>query len=91
MCLENLVSDSFLFNVGFRHYILAKKSNLVSENRPDENSLITHRPHSLMCIRIYIFNFKKQTNEQKKQKKTRRQNKLEKKNYKVAIHEKERT
>ena len=35
------------------------------------------RPHSRMCIKIYIFNFKKQTNNQKnqKQKKTRFQKK----------------
>ena len=44
MYLENLTSDSFLFNIVFRHYILAKKSSLVSGNQPDENSLITHPP-----------------------------------------------
>ena len=44
-----------------------------------------------MCIRIYIFNFKKQTNKQKKKKKkknTKKQKKLKKKNYKVGTHEK---
>ena len=44
MYLENLTSDSFLFNIVFRHYILAKKSSLVSGNQPDENSLTTHLP-----------------------------------------------
>ena len=37
-----------------------------------------------MCIRIHIFDFKKQTNKQKKKKSKK---KLKKKNYKVAIHE----
>ena len=43
-----------------------------------------------MCIKIYIFCFKKQTNKQKKKntKNTKKQKKLKKKNYKVAIHEK---
>ena len=63
MCLENLVPDSFRFSVGFRHYILAKKSSLVFGNRAGENYLIPHRPHSQVCIRIYNFNFKK-TNKQ---------------------------
>ena len=40
-----------------------------------------------MCIRIYIFNFEKQTSK-KKSKNTKKQKKLKKKNYKVAIHEK---
>ena len=41
---ENLESDSFLFNVVLKHYVLAKKSSLVSGNRPGENSLITRPP-----------------------------------------------
>ena len=36
------------------------------------------RPYSRICIRIYIFNFKKQTNKQKKKQKTK-QNKNTKK------------
>ena len=32
-----------------------------------KNFLSLTLPHSRMCIRIYIFNFKKQTNKQKKQ------------------------
>ena len=40
-----------------------------------------------MCIRIHIFNLKKQTNRQKN-KQTKKQKKLKKKNYKAAIHEK---
>ena len=49
-----------------------------------------------MCIKIYIFNSKKQTSTKKTtttkqaQKKTK-QKKLTKKNYKVVIHEKEHT
>ena len=46
-----------------------------------------------MCIRIYIFKFKKQIDKQKKQqqnktKNTKKQKKLKKKNYKIAIPEK---
>ena len=91
MCLENLVSDSFLFNVAFRHYILANKSSLLSRNRPGKHSLITHPPRSVICITIDIFNFKKQTNKQKKikEKNTKNQKKLKKKNYKVPIYEKD--
>ena len=32
-------------------------------------------PHSRICIRIYIFNFKKQANKQKKKKKRKEYNK----------------
>ena len=50
----------------FGHIVLRpKKSSLVSGNRLGEKIFITHHPHSRMCIRIYIFNFKKQTNKQK--------------------------
>ena len=45
----------------------AKESSLVSGNQPDENFFILTRSQSRMYIRIYIFNFKKQTN-QKNQK-----------------------
>ena len=44
-----------------------------------------------MCIKIYIFNFKKQTNKQKKARIQKKQKKLKKKNLKVAINEKEHT
>ena len=91
--MENLASNSFLFNVVFRHYILAKKSSLVSGNRPGENPLITHPPAQSNAyqniFKIFrIFNFKKQTNKQKNTKNTKKQKKLKKKNYEVAIHEK---
>ena len=36
------------------------------------------RPHSLMCIRIYIFNFKKQTTKKNKNTKKEKENKEEK-------------
>ena len=52
-----------------------KRSSLVSENRPGHFFII--HPHSQMCIRTYIFNFKKQTskinkNKKKKQKKPKK-------------------
>ena len=43
----------------------AKKSRLVSGNQLGEFFLKLTRSHSRMCIRIYVFNFKKQTNKQK--------------------------
>ena len=85
MYLENLTSDSFLFNIVFRHYILAKKSSLVSGNQPDENSLTTHLPAQSNAKKKY-----KKANEikAKKKKSTKKQTKLKKKYYEVAIHEK---
>ena len=85
MYLENLTSDSFLFNIVFRHYILAKKSSLVSGNQPDENSLTTHLPAQSNAKKKY-----KKANETKAKKKktTKKQTKLKKKYYEVAIHEK---
>ena len=41
-----------------------KKSSIVSGNRPGEKLLT--RPHSEMCIRIYVFNFKKTSKKRKK-------------------------
>ena len=38
-----------------------KKISLFSGNRPE----ITH-PHSQMCVRLYIFSFKKKSNKQTK-------------------------
>ena len=75
MYLENLTSDSFLFNIVFRHYILAKKSSLVSGNQPDENSLTTHLPAQFNAKKKY-----KKANETKAKKK---------KNYKKANETKE--
>ena len=75
MYLENLTSDSFLFNIVFRHYILAKKSSLVSGNQPDENSLTTHLPA--------------QSNAKKKYKKANETKAKKKKNYKKANETKE--
>ena len=49
----------------------AKESSLVSGNQPDENFFILTRSQSRMYIRIYIFNFKKQTNKKKKNKNTK--------------------
>ena len=95
MSLGNLVSDSFLFNVVFRHCILTKrKSSCFRKSTGWKFFISLTCPHSLMCIKIYIFNFRKQTNKQKKKKKARikkKQKKLKKKNFKVAIHEKEHT
>ena len=75
MYLENLTSDSFLFNIVFRHYILAKKSSLVSGNQPEENSLTTHLPA--------------QSNAKKKYKKANETKAKKKKNYKKANETKE--
>ena len=55
-----------------------KKSSLVSRSRPGEIFLSVTRPHSRMCIRIYILNFKQQQKKkkiknQKKQKKLKKQ------------------
>ena len=75
MYLENLTSDSFLFNIVFRHYILAKKSSLVSGNQPEENSLTTHLPA--------------QSNAKKKYKKANENKEKKKKNYKKANETKE--
>ena len=76
MCLENLVSDSFLFNVGFRHHILAQKSSLVSGNWPGENSLITHSPAQSNVYQNRYFWFQKANI---KEKKTKKQKKTKKK------------
>ena len=48
-------------------YKAKEKSSLVSVNQPGEIFFISYCPHSWMCIRIYVFNFKKQTNKKKKQ------------------------
>ena len=48
------------------NYFLGQKKSLFSGNQPGENSLT--RPHSRIYIRIYIFNFKKQTNKQQNKK-----------------------
>ena len=52
-----------------------KESSFVSGNRPSENFLSLTRPHSRICIRIYNFNFKKQTKKQKKKIKRRKEEK----------------
>ena len=49
----------------------AKESSFVSGNQPGENFFILTRSQSRMYIRIYIFNFKKQTNKQTKNKNTK--------------------
>ena len=90
MCLENLVSNSFLFNVVFKHYILPNKSSLLSGNRPGKSSLITHPPAKSNVYQNIYFSFYI-TNKQAKIKtktKTKKQKKITKKNYKAAIHEK---
>ena len=46
--------------------IWAKKSSLLSGNRRVKKVFSLTRTHSRMCIRIYIFNFKKQANKQTK-------------------------
>ena len=55
-----------------------KKSSIVSGSRLVENFLITHHPHSRMCIRIYIFNFKNKQTSENKTKNTKKQKKLKK-------------
>ena len=70
MCLKH--AFCYLFEV--------KKSILVSENRAGENFLSFTCPYSQMCIRIYIFNFKKQRNEQKNKENEKKKKKLKKKN-----------
>ena len=55
-----------------------KKSSIVSGSRLVENLLITHHPHSRMCIRIYIFNFKNKQTSENKTKNTKKQKKLKK-------------
>ena len=55
-----------------------KKSSLISGNRPGETFLLFTRLYSGMCIRIYLFNFKKQTNNKKTQE-SKKQKKLKKK------------
>ena len=79
MCLENLVSDSFLFNVGFRHHILAQKSSLVSGNWPGENSLITHSPAQSNVYQNRYFWFQKANIKEKKKKKQKKKKKKKKK------------
>ena len=44
-----------------------KNSSLASGNRPDKNFLSLTRPFNQMCIRICIFNFKKQQTNKKEQ------------------------
>ena len=46
---------------------MPRKSSLVSRNWPDEHFLSLTKAHSWICIKIYIFNFKKQTNKQAKE------------------------
>ena len=70
--MENLVSDSFLFNVGFRHHILAQKSSLVSGNWPGENSLITHSPAQSNVYQNRYFWFQKANIKEKKTKKQKK-------------------
>ena len=55
-----------------------KESSIVSGSRLVENFLITHHPHSRMCIRIYIFNFKNKQTSENKTKNTKKQKKLKK-------------
>ena len=63
-----------------RPKIKRKKIILVSRNRPGEFFLMNLRPHSRMCMRLYIFKFKKQqTNNNKKNKNQKKQKKLMKK------------
>ena len=53
-------------------YVRPQKRSLVSRNRPGEKFLSLNRPHSRMCIRIYILDFKKQqTNKKTRIKKTK--------------------
>ena len=56
---------------------MPKKSSLVSRSRPGEIFLSVTRPHSRMCIRIYILNFKKQQTNKRKQE-SKKQKKLKK-------------
>ena len=68
---SNLLRIEFIFkwpntNLFLYPYVCwAKKSRLVSGNQLGEFFLKLTRSHSRMCIRIYVFNFKKQTNKQK--------------------------
>ena len=57
-----------------------KRSSLVSENRPGHFFYHSPAPVNVhqMCIRIYIFNFKKQTNKINKNTKKARETKEEK-------------
>ena len=89
MYLENLVSDSFRFSVGFRH-ILAKKSSLYFWKSVGWK-FFNHSPaHIVRCVSEYIFLISK--NKQAKKTIQKKQKKLKKKNYnKVVIHEKEHT
>ena len=49
-----------------------KKSSLVSGNRPGKKFLSLIRQHSRMCIKVYIFKFKKhQTNKKQESKKAK--------------------
>ena len=48
----------------------AKICILVSGNWPGENFLSLTRPHSQMCIRICIFNFKKAKKQEDKKRKS---------------------
>ena len=45
--------------------LLGQKNFLVSGNRPGEN-ILSLTSSSRICIKVYIFNFKKQTNKQKR-------------------------
>ena len=71
MLLERLLPTCIRQKIG------PKKVALFPEIGRVKIFLSLNRPHSRMCIKIYIFNFKKQTNNQKnqKQKKTRLQKK----------------
>ena len=72
---NNLLHINFTYNeIILLKYLKThktKKSSLVSGNWRGEKKFSLTRPHSRMCIRIYIFNFKKQTKKrvQKKQRK----------------------
>ena len=60
-----------------------KKGSLVSGNWPGESCLPLNRPHSRICTRIYIFNFKKQqrNQQQKQESKKAKETKQEKRIY----------
>ena len=51
--------NTYCSNLVDRSLAEAKKSSLVSGNRPGEFFLSLTRPSSRMCIRVYIFCFKK--------------------------------
>ena len=57
--------------IWYKKLLYAKKSNLVSGNRPGEIFFITYPPASRMCIRIYIFDFKNKQTSKKEYKKAK--------------------